>query len=134
MTYESSETPGGVQVSVEATDREALFREALAAVLALVSPASPPDPLYDASIPLQAAGRDDRALLAGLVEGALRAASEGRGRLGPPRWLLFEAGRATANLALAAGSSTARPLTLRSVDVDPGGTKASLVLANGVAH
>lgn len=126
MTYGVEETPKGYELSVEAADREGLFREALAAAASVASPAHPADS-FEGGVPLQAAGDTDEELLSGIVTELLQAAAETKGGLGAPRWLLFEPGRVTANLPLAPGAAKGRRLALRASHVTPG--KATLTLA-----
>lgn len=126
MSYGVRETPTEIEIEIDATDREGVFREALTAAAALSHPGDHPP--FERSVPLQAAGDTDQELLAGIVRELLRAAEQGQGALGAPRWLLFEPGRVSATLPLAPGATAFRKLALRAAQVAPGSTKAALIL------
>jgi len=131
VPYELVESPESIQLSVSAPGREELFRDSLTGVLAAAYGA----PLTEGTsegrvVPLQATGDDDDALLAGLVEEALRAVQEEEGTLLPPRWLAFDVNRVTVNLPIQAPRVAARPLRISCAKVESGegGWNARLVL------
>jgi hypothetical protein len=128
LSYGVRETPKGFEISVEAADRDGVFRDALTAAVGLAYPSAAPGG-FEGSVPLQAAGETQEELLHALVGEFLRTARETRGTLGAPRWLLFEPGRVTATLPHAPGSASPLAFTLRGTRLDGG--KASLVLTSG---
>ncbi len=121
MPYEMKESPGTILLTVRASGREELFREALAGVLAATYGTALPEGASEGRVvPLQAAGDDDSSLLEGLVEEALRAVREEEGTLRPPRWLAFDVDRVTVNLPLQAAGAVSRPLGVSSSEVELG--------------
>ena len=131
MAHELKEGPEMIQLSVNASSREDLFRDALTGVLE----ATYGTPLIEGAsegrvVPLQAAGDDDDLLLAGLVVEALRAAREEPGTLRPPRWLAFDVSRVTANLPVHPSRTAAHPLEIGLAEVESrqGGWTARLEL------
>lgn len=131
MPYELKESPETILLSVSASGREELFREALTGVLAATYGASLPEGTSQGRVvPLQAAGGDDSALLESLVEEALRAVQSEDGTLRPPRWLAFDVDRVTVNLPFQSPKAVSRPLGISSseVEVGDGGWSARLEL------
>ena len=121
MPHELKESSGAIDLSVSAPDRPELFRAALEGVLEAVYGPTPHDGTSEGRIvPIQAAGDGDGALLAGLVDDALRAVREERGTLGSPRWLAFDDKRVTATLPVLARETAGRALELSSASVEPG--------------
>ena len=122
MPHELKESPDSIELSVTAAGREELFRAALEGILAAAYTAAPEEGKGDGRVvPVQAAGADDEALLAGLAEDALRAVREEPGTLLPPRWLAFDEHRVTANLPLAGPKAEDRGLALAAASVEPAG-------------
>ncbi len=119
MPYELKESPEMVQLSISASGREELFRDALTGVLEAAYGTPLPEGTSEGRVvPLQAAGEDDDVLLSGLLDEALRAVQEEPGTLHPPRWLAFDVHRVTANLPFQAPRVAARPLGISSVGVE----------------
>ncbi len=110
MPYEMKESPETILLSVSASGREELFREAVTGVLAATYGTPLPEGASEGRIvPVQAAGDDDSSLLEGLLEEALRAIREEEGTLRPPRWLAFDVNRVTVNLPLQTPKAVSRP-------------------------
>ena len=131
MPYEMKESPEAILLSVRASGREELFREAVTGVLAATYGTPLPEGASEGRIvPVQAAGDDDSSLLEGLLEEALRAVREEEGTLRPPRWLAFDVNRVTVNLPLQTPKAVSRPLGVSSAEVEfgDGGWSARLEL------
>lgn len=121
MPYEMKESPEAILLSVSASGREELFREAVTGVLAATYGTPLPEGASEGRIvPVQAAGDDDSSLLEGLLEEALRAIREEEGTLRPPRWLAFDVNRVTVNLPLQTPKAVSRPLGVASAEVEFG--------------
>lgn len=122
MPHELKESPEMVQLAVNASSRDELFRDALTGILEAAYGAPPPEGASEGrAVPIQAAGDDDGVLLAHLAEDALRAAREEAGTLQPPKWLAFDVNRVTANLPVHTLHSRARPLEFLRATVGSGG-------------
>ena len=118
MPHELKESPESIELSVSATTREGLFRDALAGVLEAAYGAPLPEGAYEGRVvPVQAAGDDERSLLAGLVDDALRAVREEPGTLHLPRWMAFDEKRVTANLPFHSPKGPSRSLMVAGVEV-----------------
>ena len=131
MPHELTESPDAVLVTVIAPSREELFRAALTGVLEAAYGGPSPEGSHDGHVvPVQAAGGEDDALLADLVDDTLRAIREEAGTLRPPRWLAFDEKRVTANLPRHSPRVPGRPLELSRTDVEAvdGGWAARLEL------
>jgi hypothetical protein len=112
VTYGISETPSGLTITLAAKTRDELYREAVRAALEAVYGGAPPAGESDGqTYPVQGAGLDDAAMLRTLFEECFVAARRAEGTLHPPRWIAFDEGRVTANLALSTPKAPARPLT-----------------------
>jgi hypothetical protein len=112
VTYGISETPSGLTITLAATTRDELYREAVKAALEAVYGAAPPAGESDGqTYPVQGAGLDDAGMLRTLFEECFVAARRAEGTLHPPRWLAFDEGRVTANLALSTPKTPVRTLT-----------------------
>jgi hypothetical protein len=112
VTYGISETPSGITITLEAKDRHELYREAVAAALEAVYGGAPPAGASDGqTYPVQGAGLDDAGMLRTLFSECFGAARRAEGTLHPPRWLAFDEGRVTANLALSTPKTPVRELT-----------------------
>ena len=112
MTYGISETPSGLTITLAAKSRDELYREAVKAALEAVYGGAPPAGESDGqTYPVQGAGLDDAAMLHTLFTECFTAARRADGTLHPPRWLAFDEGRVTANLALSTPRSPVRVLT-----------------------
>lgn len=112
MTYGISETPSGLTITLAAKDRDELYREAVKAALEAVYGGAPPAGESDgATYPVQGAGLDDAAMLSTLFSECFVAARRASGTLHPPRWIAFDEGRVTANLAMSTPKAPVRDLT-----------------------
>ena len=121
MSYELKESPETIQLSVSASSREELFRDALTGVLEATYGTPLPEGTSEGLVvPLQAVGDDDDVLLTGLVEEVLRAIQEEQGTLRPPRWLAFDVNRVAVNLPVQAPKAAAHPLEISSAEVESG--------------
>jgi hypothetical protein len=121
VPHELMQGPESIELSVTASSREEMFREALAGVLEAAYDDRPAEGPYGGRVvPVQAAGSADDVLLAGLVDDTLRAAREEAGTLRPPRWLAFDERRVTATLPLHEPKSEARSLELGAAEVVAG--------------
>jgi hypothetical protein len=111
VTYGISETPSGLTVTLAAKTRDELYRVAVKAALEAVYGGVPPAGESDGqTYPVQGAGLDDAAMLRTLFEECFTAARRADGTLHPPRWISFDEGRVTANLALSAPKAPVRAL------------------------
>ena len=101
MTYGISETPSGLTITLAAKTRDELYGAAVKAALEAVYGGAPPAGESDGqTYPVQGAGLDDADMLRTLFDECFVAARRADGTLHPPRWLAFDEGRVTANLAL----------------------------------
>lgn len=111
MTYGISETASGLTITLAAKNRDELYREAVTAALEAVYGGTPAGgPSDGQTYPVQGAGLDDAAMLRTLFSECFVAASRAEGTLHPPRWIAFDEGRVTANLALSASRTPVRTL------------------------
>lgn len=112
MTYGISETPSGLTIALAAKTRDELYRDAVKAALEAVYGGAPTAGESDGqTYPVQGAGRDDASMLRTLFEECFVAARRAEGTLHPPRWIAFDEGRVTANLALSTTKTPVRRLT-----------------------
>jgi hypothetical protein len=112
VTYGISETPSGLTITLAAKTRDELYGTAVKAALEAVYGGAPPAGESDGqTYPVQGAGLDDAAMLRTLFEECFVAARRAEGTLHAPRWLAFDEGRVTANLALSTPKAPVRPLT-----------------------
>jgi hypothetical protein len=112
VTYGISETPSGLTITLAAKTRDELYGDAVKAALEAVYGGAPPTGASDGqTYPVQGAGLDDASMLRMLFEECFVAARRAEGTLHPPRWLSFDEGRVTANLALSTPKTPVRPLT-----------------------
>ncbi len=112
MTYGISETPSTLTITLAAKTRDELYREAVKAALEAVYGGVPPAGESDGqTYPVQGAGLDDAGMLRTLFEECFVAARRADGTLHPPRWIAFDEGRVTANLALSTPKTAVRALT-----------------------
>lgn len=112
MTYGITQTPSGLTITLTAKNRDELYRAAVQAALEAVYGGTPPPGDSDGTTyPVQGAGLDDAAMLRRLFEECFVAAGRADGTLHAPRWLAFDEGRVTANLALSTPKASARTLT-----------------------
>ncbi len=112
MTYGISETPSGLTITLAAKTRDELYRDAVKAALEAAYGGTPPAGESDGqTYPVQGAGLDDAAMLRTTFEECFEAARRAEGTLHPPRWLAFDEGRVTANLALSTPRTPVRALT-----------------------
>ena len=125
MPYSLKETPGGMELDVTASGRDALVRESLAGVLeALYGKGSTGGTGSGQAIPLQAAGVTLAQSLPELVGELLEAAPKSPSPLGTPRWLAFDEGRVTATFpVLDSLLSVALAYRLSSAQVSAGGAR-----------
>ena len=99
MSYTIETRPHGALISLAATSREEFVRDLLASLLEAAYGKNPGAASASGQVvPIQAAGADDRTILANLTEGMLRAIGETEGTLLAPRWLAFDESRVTATL------------------------------------
>jgi hypothetical protein len=111
VTYGISETPSGLTITLAAKSRDELYREAAKAALEAVYGGAPPAGASDGqTYPVQGAGLAEAAILRTFVTECLEAARRAPGTLHAPRWLAFDEGRVTANLALSTPKTPAREL------------------------
>jgi hypothetical protein len=112
VTYGISETPSGLTITLAAKNRDELYREAVKAALEAVYGGAPPAGEFDGqTYPVQGAGLDDASMLRTLFAECFGAARRAEGTLHPPRWIAFDEGRVTANLALSPSKTPVRALT-----------------------
>ncbi len=111
MTYGISETPSGLTITLAAKTRDELYRDAVNAALEAVYGGTPPAGESDGqTYPVQGAGLDDAGMLRTLFRECFEAAGRADGTLHAPRWLAFDEGRVTANLALSTPKTPVRAL------------------------
>ena len=112
MTYGISETPSGLTITLAAKTRDELYGDAVKAALEAAYGCVPPAGESDGqTYPVQGAGLDDATMLGTLFEECFVAARRAEGTLHPPRWLSFDEGRVTANLAFSTPKTPVRSLT-----------------------
>jgi hypothetical protein len=111
VSYGISESPTGIRIELAAKTREELFRDAVSAALQAVYGGSPPAGESDGqTYPVQGAGTAEDEVLKTLVAECFEAARRAPGTLHAPRWLAFDEGRVTANLALSTPAAPVRAL------------------------
>ena len=111
MTYGISETPSGLTITLAAKTRDELYRDAVRAALEAVYGGEPPAGASDGqTYPVQGAGLEEGDILRTFVKECFEAANRAPGTLHAPRWLAFDEGRVTANLALSTPKARAREL------------------------
>ena len=111
MAYGISEAPSGLTITLAAKTRDELYRDAVRAALAAAYGGEPPAGASDGqTFPVQGAGLKEGDILRTFVAGCLEAARRAPGTLHAPRWLAFDEGRVTANLALSTPKTPIREL------------------------
>lgn len=111
MSYGISQTPSGLTITLAATTRDELYRDAASAALEAVYGGAPPPGASDGqTYPVQGAGLAEADMLRTFLAECFVAAREAPGTLHAPRWLAFDEGRVTANLALSVPKTAARAL------------------------
>lgn len=111
MAYGISETPSGLTITLAAKTREELYRDAAGAALEAAYRGAPPAGTSDGqTYPVQGAGLAEGDILRTFVTECFEAARRAPGTLHAPRWLAFDEGRVTANLALSTPKTPAREL------------------------
>ncbi len=111
MSYGISETPDGITIRLAARTREELYRDAVCAALEAAYGGTPPAGTSNGqTYPVQGAGLKDDDILRTLFAECFDAVHRAPGTLHAPRWLAFDEGRVTANLALSTPASPARSL------------------------
>jgi len=111
VTYGISEAPSGLTITLAAKTRDELYRDAVRASLAAAYGGEPPGDVSDGqTFPVQGAGLEEGDILRTFVAGCLEAARRAPGTLHAPRWLAFDEGRVTANLALSRPKTPVREL------------------------
>ncbi len=111
MAYGISETASGLTITLAAKSRDELYRDAVNAALEAVYGGEPPAGASDGqTYPVQGAGLAEGDILRTFVTECFEAARRAPGTLHAPRWLAFDEGRVTANLALSTPKTTARAL------------------------
>lgn len=111
MSYGISQTPSGIRIDLAAKTREELYRDAVSAALEAVYGGPPPDGASDGqTYPVQGAGLREDEIVRTLFAECLEAARRAPGTLHAPRWLAFDEGRVTANLALSTPAAPVRSL------------------------
>lgn len=109
MTYEISETASGLTITLAAKTRGELYRDAVEAALKAAYGGTPPAGISDGqTYPVQGAGLAEGDILRTFVAECLEAARRAPGTLHAPRWLAFDEGRVTANLALSTPKTPSR--------------------------
>lgn len=136
MTYEISESRGTIHVSINATSKEELWREAIGAALeAAYVGAAGAGEYVGQVLPIQAVGVTDGAILTELLRACFEAVRTAEGRLLPPKWMSFDEQRVTANLPIVTPPAPARVLALKeraSVTTGASGFTASAELEEAV--
>ena len=111
MTYGISEAPSGLTITLAAKTRDELYRDAVRAALEAAYGGEPPAGASDGrTYPVQGAGLSERDILRTFVTVCLEAARRAPGTLHAPRWLAFDEGRVTANLALSRPKTPTRQI------------------------
>jgi hypothetical protein len=111
VTYGISETPSGLTITLAAKTRSELYLDAARAALEAAYGGAPPSGASDGqTYPVQGAGLAEREILRTFVRECFEAARRAPGTLHAPRWLAFDEGRVTANLALSTPKTPAREL------------------------
>ncbi len=107
MAYGISETASGLTITLAAKSRDELYRDAVNAALEAVYGGEPPAGASDGqTYPVQGAGLAEGDILRTFVTECFEAARRAPGTLHAPRWLAFDEGRVTANLALSTPKTT----------------------------
>ncbi len=111
MSYGISATPSGITIELAAKTRDELYRDAVNAALEAVYGGTPPSGDSEGqTYPVQGAGLKDDEILRTLFAECFEAARRAPGTLHAPRWLAFDEGRVTANLALSTPAAPVRTL------------------------
>ena len=111
MAYGISETPSGLTITLAAKTRDELYRDAVKAALLAAYGAEPPAGASDGqTYPVQGAGLAEGDILRTFVTECVEAARRAPGTLHAPKWLSFDEGRVTANLALSTPKTPVREL------------------------
>lgn len=111
MSYGISETPNGIRIDLAAKTREELYRDAVKAALEAIYGGTQPEGASDGqTYPVQGAGLGEAETLQTLFAECFEAARRAEGTLHAPRWLAFDEGRVTANLALSTPAAPVRAL------------------------
>jgi hypothetical protein len=111
VSYGISQTPTGLTITLAATSREELYRDAVRAALEAAYGGVPPAGTSDGqTYPVQGAGLGESEILRTFFAECLEAARRAPGTLRAPRWLAFDEGRVTANLELSTPKSPPRVL------------------------
>ncbi len=111
MTYGITETSTGLTITLAAKTRDELYRDAVKAALEAVYGGAPPAGESDGqTYPVQGAGLTESERLRTLFQECFTAAQRAEGTLHAPRWLSFDEGRVTANLALSTPKAPVRTL------------------------
>jgi hypothetical protein len=109
VTYGISETSSELTITLAAKTRDELYRDAVGAALEAAYGGAPPAGASDGqTYPVQGAGLEEGDILRTFVAGCFEAARRAPGTLHAPRWLAFDEGRVTANLALSTPKTPAR--------------------------
>ncbi len=117
MAYRLADGPSGIEITITADTRNALFRDALQGALEAAYGRPPGGGSYSGKVVLvQALGPTLEALLLDLVRNALKVTRDADGTIEPPRWLAFDEGRAAVNLPLVAPRSEPRALVAESAE------------------
>jgi hypothetical protein len=111
VTYGISETPSALTITLAAKTRDELYRDAAKAAFEAVYGGVPPEGTSDGqTYPVQGAGFAEGDILRTFFTECFEAARRAPGTLHAPRWLAFDEGRVTANLALSTPKTPARAL------------------------
>jgi hypothetical protein len=111
VAYGISETQSGLTITFAAKTRDELYRDAVKAALEAAYGGTPPAGASDGqTCPVQGAGLAEGEILRTFVTECFEAARRAPGTLHAPRWLAFDEGRVTANLALSTPKTPAREL------------------------
>jgi hypothetical protein len=111
VSYGISQTPSGLTITLAAKTRDELYRDAVTAALEAVYGGAPPAGTSDGqTYPVQGAGLAEGDILRTFFTECFEAARLAPGTLHAPRWLAFDEGRVTANLALSTPKTPARAL------------------------
>jgi hypothetical protein len=111
VSYGISQKPSGLTITLAARTRDELYRDAASAALEAVYGGVPPEGTSDGqTYPVQGAGFTEGDILRTFLMECFEAARQAPGTLHAPRWLAFDEGRVTANLALSTPKTPARTL------------------------
>jgi hypothetical protein len=111
VAFGISETGSGLTITLAAKTRDELYRDAVEAALEAAYGGEPPAGASDGqTCPVQGAGLAEGDILRTFVMECLEAVRRAPGTLHAPRWLAFDEGRVTANLALSMPKTPAREL------------------------